>query len=58
MTGVMTLPKMDGVEIRPGIVLIGEPTPVPGTNKLRALANVLGSLCVVELSVKFLANSP
>lgn len=49
----MTLPKMDGVEVRPGIVLIGEPAPVPGTDKLRCLANVMGMLAVVELSIKF-----
>jgi hypothetical protein len=51
--GSLDLPKMDGVEIRPGVRLIGEPTPVPGTDKLRALANVLGCLCVVELSITF-----
>lgn len=53
MKGNMTLPKMDGVEVRPGIVLIGEPAPVPGTDKLRCLANVMGMLAVVELSIKF-----
>lgn len=53
MRGSMVLPKMDGTEIRPGIVLIGEPTPQPGTNKLRCLANVMGMLAVVELSIKF-----
>jgi hypothetical protein len=47
------LPKMDGVEIHPGVKIIGEPAPVPGTDKLRCLANVLGSLCVVELRIKF-----
>lgn len=47
------MPKMDGMEVKPGVTLIGEPTPVPGTNKMRCLANVLGALCVVELSVKF-----
>lgn len=50
----LQLPKMDGYEIHPGVVLIGEPTPVPGTDKLRCLANVYGSLCRVELSIKFL----
>lgn len=54
-TGLMTLPKMDEVEIRPGIRLIGEPTPIPGTNKLSCLANVFGALCLVELSIKFAA---
>ena len=51
--GSLDLPRMDGTEIRPGVVLIGEPTPVPGTDKLRCLANVLGCLCVVELGIKF-----
>jgi len=53
MTGYMTLPKMDGYEVRPGIVLIGEPSPITGTDKLRCLANVMGTLAVVELSIKF-----
>lgn len=47
------LPKMNGVEIKPGIILIGEPTPVPGTCKLRCLANCFGALAVIELSIKF-----
>lgn len=54
--GSLDLPKMDGEEICPGIVLIGEPSPVLNTNKLRCLANVLGALCVVELSIKFVAT--
>jgi hypothetical protein len=53
ITGTLDLPKMDGVEIRPGVVLIGEPTPMPDTDKLRCLANVMGMLCLVELSIKF-----
>jgi hypothetical protein len=53
VTGTLDLPKMDGAEIRPGIVLIGEPAPMPGTGKLRCLANVTGMLCLVELSSKF-----
>jgi hypothetical protein len=54
---VMTLPKMDGMEVRPGITLIGEPAPMPGTDKLRCLANVAGMLCVIELSIKFKAEA-
>jgi hypothetical protein len=53
ITGNMTLPKMDGKEVSPGIFLIGEPTPMPGSNKLRALADIHGALCVIELSLKF-----
>jgi hypothetical protein len=52
-TGVLNLPTMDGLEIRPDVFLIGEPTPESGTNKLRCLANVHGMLCIVELSLKF-----
>lgn len=51
--GEMILPNLDGVEIRPGVILIGTGSPVPGTSKLRCLANVMGALCVVELSIKF-----
>ena len=51
--GEMKLPKMDGMEIHPGIFLIGEPSPLSGTDKLRGLANVHGSLCVIELGIKF-----
>jgi len=55
ITGTLTLPKCDGKEIKPGIILIGEPTPRPdlGPNALACLANVLGTLCLVQLSVKF-----
>lgn len=49
----LVLDKCDGLEVRPGIVLIGEPAPIAGTNTLRCLANVGGMLAVVELSVKF-----
>lgn len=51
--GEIAMPKMDGAEISPGVFLIGEPSPVPGTNLLRCLANVRGSLCLVGLSLKF-----
>jgi len=49
----LNLPKMDGHEISPGIFLIDEPTPIPGTNKLRCLANYHGSLVIVELKLTF-----
>lgn len=51
--GDMQLPKMDGAEVSPGVWLIGEPTPIPGSNKLRCLAQVGSALAVVELSLKF-----
>jgi hypothetical protein len=51
--GTLTLDRMDGQEISPGIILIGEPIPVPGTSRLRALANVRGMLAVVELRITF-----
>ena len=53
INGRMQLPKMDGMEVRPGVTLIGEPTPIEGSNKLQCLANVAGCLAVVELSIKF-----
>lgn len=53
LVGSVELPKMDGKEIAPGIWLMGEPSPVPGTNTLRCLANFYGALAIVELSVRF-----
>lgn len=53
ITGELQLPKLDGYEVKPGITLIGEPSAMPGTDKLRCLANVFGSLALVELSIKF-----
>jgi len=55
--GIVNMPKMDGREIKPGVVLIGEPSPVEGSNKMRCLANAFGALCVVELSINFLRPS-
>ena len=52
-TGTLTLPDLDGYEVSPGIFLIGNPTPVPGTDKLRCLANVHGALGLVELRLRF-----
>lgn len=49
----LQLPKMDGMEVEPGVWLIGEPTPMPGTTKMRCLANVGGALCLIELGFKF-----
>ena len=51
--GSLAMPKMDGREISPGIFLIGEPTPVAGSSKLRCLADVGGALCLIELAIKF-----
>jgi hypothetical protein len=50
--GELQLLKMDGKEVQPGIVLIGEPSVVDG--KLRCLANCFGALCLVELSLALL----
>ena len=54
ITGTIQLPKLNGIEIRPGITLVGEATAMPDTDKLRCLANVYGCLCVVELRIKFM----
>ena len=51
--GEITLPKMEDIEVSPGVYLIGEPSPVEGTSMLRCLANYHGTLAIVELSVKF-----
>jgi hypothetical protein len=51
--GALTLPKMDGVQIAPRVWLIGEPTPIVGTDRLRCLADVGGALAVVELRLRF-----
>lgn len=53
----LKLPKMDGAEIAPRVFLIGEPSPIPGTAKLRALADVRGELCLIELALKFDAST-
>jgi len=51
--GSLTLPEMDGKEIRPGIFLVGEPKPIPGTDKFWCLANYYGALASVELKLRF-----
>jgi hypothetical protein len=53
LLGELQLPKMGGTEVTPGVVLIGEPAPVPGTDRLRCLANVCGCLALVELRIRF-----
>lgn len=55
--GSLQLEKMAGKEISPGVILIEEPVPVPGTDKLRALASVHGYLAVVQLKLKFQEES-
>lgn len=55
MTGIANIPNLAGYEIRPGVTLIGEPTAVPGSNKLRCLANAFGALVLVELKINFVA---
>jgi hypothetical protein len=51
MITVDDLNKLDGVEIRPGVTLIGTPGFHKESGKWRCLANVGGSLCLVELKV-------
>ena len=55
ITGNLDLPKMDGKEVRPGVFLIGEPTPRPdlGPTSMVCLANVEGMLALVELRLRF-----
>lgn len=54
--GELQLPKLEGIEIYPGIILMAEPTPIPGTNLFRCLANVYGALAIVELKLNFGAS--
>lgn len=58
LRGELKMPKCSGKEIRPGVFLIGEPTPRPdlGPNKFACLADVSGALCLVELSIRVLKN--
>lgn len=51
--GNLNLPKMNGLEVSPGIFLIGEPSPVEGSTSLRCLADVNGALALVELKLRF-----
>ncbi len=45
---------VNGLEVKPGVFLIGDPTPRPdlGSDRFACLANYNGMLCVVELSIK------
>jgi hypothetical protein len=55
LDGKLILPEMDGMEIRPGVFLIGEPSPRPdiGKTALVCLADYHGMLALVELSINF-----
>ena len=57
LDGTLKMPALDGREISPGVLLIGEPTPVVGTDKMRCLANVNGALVLVELRLRFLTHN-
>lgn len=52
--GSLTMPKLDGREVSAGVTLVGEPSPIAGTDKMRCLANVGGALGLVELRLRFL----
>lgn len=54
----LQLPSFLNVEIKPGIFLLDEPVAITGTNKLRCLANVGGTLAVVELAIQFGEEQP
>lgn len=48
------LPKLNGYEVTPGIYLMGEPTPVEGSDNLfRCLANYHGALALIQIKVTF-----
>lgn len=51
LAGQLTLPQCDGVEVSPGMFLIGEPS-LREDGELVCLANVHGALVVVSLRVR------
>jgi hypothetical protein len=54
MVTVNDLNELDGVEIRPGVTLIGPPGFHEESRKWRCLANAFGTLCLVELKLTVL----
>jgi hypothetical protein len=50
---ITDLTSLKGKEIRPGVIILENPTPISGTNLMRALALADGYLCIVELKVTF-----
>lgn len=54
---VNRLDQLDGVEVRPGVNLIGNPAFHKESGKWRCLADVLGCLCIVELKVTVVGDS-
>lgn len=46
------LPTMDGKEVCPGVIIIGEPTKIPGTNKMVTLAEFHGTVALIELVIQ------
>jgi len=53
MIMITDLTSLKGKEIRPGVIILENPTPISGTNLMRALALADGYLCIVELKVTF-----
>jgi hypothetical protein len=56
MIKVNDLNKLDGIEIRPGVYLIGTPGYHKESGKWRCLANVGGALCLVELNIAVISE--
>jgi len=50
---VFDLNKLDGLEVHPGITIIGKGMPIPGTNLMRCLANIDGQLGLIEVKITF-----
>ena len=56
MVTVTNLDQLDGVEVRPGVTLIGTPGYHEESGKWRCLADVGGTLCLVELKVEVVSD--
>ena len=52
-TVIAALPKLDGFEISDGVFIVGEPIPIPNSNKMHAIVNLNGVLMRAELSLNF-----
>jgi hypothetical protein len=55
VTADFNFPKLDGMEVQPGITLMGEPT--WHENEWRCLANVCGYLAVIVLNIKVVGKN-
>lgn len=50
------LSELDGLEISPGITIIGTASPTDNPEIMRCLANICGCLGLIEIRVKAVVN--